>query len=129
MAALNVSSYEAALSELAKTEASTIIHEGANAGGQVIAPLITDDTKFNDAKPTMEPYNEAVAISVIRRFTNLPFKLPAYSVSGFNGPVPPAASSYTGALIYVADGAAGQPIVAFSDGTNWLRVDTRAVIS
>jgi hypothetical protein len=32
-------------------------------------------------------------------------------------------------MIYVSDGAAGLPIAAFSDGTNWLRCDTRAVIS
>lgn len=34
-----------------------------------------------------------------------------------------------GALIYVSDGAAGSPVVAFSNGTNWLRVDTLAAIS
>ena len=34
-----------------------------------------------------------------------------------------------GGLIYVSDGAAGSPILAFSDGTNWLRSDTGAAIS
>ena len=42
--------------------------------------------------------------------------------------VPPAAK-FTGAVIYVSNGAAGAPIVAFSNGTNWLRVDTLAAIS
>lgn len=34
-----------------------------------------------------------------------------------------------GKLIYVSNGAAGSPIVAFGDGTNWLRCDTGAAIS
>ena len=34
-----------------------------------------------------------------------------------------------GKLIYVSDGAAGSPIVAFGNGTNWLRCDTGAAIS
>lgn len=42
--------------------------------------------------------------------------------------VPSAADNKSG-MIYVSNGAAGQPIIAFSDGTNWLRVDTRAAIS
>lgn len=34
-----------------------------------------------------------------------------------------------GGIIFVSDGAGGVPVLAFSDGTNWLRSDTRAVIS
>lgn len=41
----------------------------------------------------------------------------------------PAATGFAGGLIYVSNGAAGQPVVAFSNGLNWLRVDTLAVIS
>lgn len=41
----------------------------------------------------------------------------------------PSAAAFVGDLIYVSNGAAGLPILAFSDGTNWLRVDTRAAIS
>lgn len=41
----------------------------------------------------------------------------------------PAAASFTGGLIYVSNGAAGSPVVAFSNGTNWLRVDTLAAIA
>lgn len=50
--------------------------------------------------------------------------LTAYTVAAV-----PAAASNTGALIYVSNGAAGSPVVAFSNGTNWLRVDTLAAIS
>ena len=35
----------------------------------------------------------------------------------------------TGTLIYVSNGAAGNPVVAFGDGSNWLRCDTRAAVS
>jgi hypothetical protein len=41
----------------------------------------------------------------------------------------PAAASYTGAIIYVSNGAGGSPILAFSDGSNWKRSDTGATIS
>jgi len=41
----------------------------------------------------------------------------------------PAAASYTGAIIYVSNGAGGNPILAFSDGSNWKRSDTGATIS
>lgn len=32
-------------------------------------------------------------------------------------------------IIYVDDGAAGNPVLAFSNGTNWLRCDTLAAVS
>ena len=41
----------------------------------------------------------------------------------------PDATLYTSHMIYVSDGAAGSPTMAFSDGTNWLRTDTNTAIS
>jgi hypothetical protein len=41
----------------------------------------------------------------------------------------PSPASNTGVMVYVTNGAAGLPILAFSDGTNWLRSDTRTVVS
>ena len=35
----------------------------------------------------------------------------------------------TGTLIYVSNGAAGSPVVAFGDGSNWLGCDTRTAVS
>lgn len=35
----------------------------------------------------------------------------------------PAATT-AGRVAYFSDGAAGQPVLAFSNGTNWLRCDT-----
>lgn len=41
----------------------------------------------------------------------------------------PSAADNTAGMIYVSNGAAGAPIIAFSNGSNWLRVDTRTAIS
>jgi len=38
------------------------------------------------------------------------------------------AADNEGVLVYVQDGAAGAAVYAFSDGTNWKRVDTLANI-
>ena len=48
---------------------------------------------------------------------------------GYTVATVPDASDWEGATIYVSDGAEGDPVIAFSDGTNWLRCDTRAAIS
>lgn len=53
-----------------------------------------------------------------------PLKLKTYTVATV-----PAAASNARNLIYVSNGAAGAAVVAFSDGTNWKRVDTLANIS
>ena len=55
--------------------------------------------------------------------TTGPINLASYTVAGV-----PAAADYTGAIIYVSNETGGAT-VAFSDGTNWLRVQDRAVIS
>lgn len=51
-------------------------------------------------------------------------RVPTYTVAGA-----PSAASLAGTVIYVSNGAAGSPVLAFSNGTNWLRVDTLATIS
>jgi uncharacterized protein YaiE (UPF0345 family) len=51
-------------------------------------------------------------------------QVPTYTVA-----TAPSAASIAGALIYVSDGAAGNPILAFSDGTDWKRSDTGATIA
>jgi hypothetical protein len=66
------------------------------------------------------------------------FSGPVNAENGFEGAITlpsftvaaaPSAAGLAGTLIYVSNGAAGQPTLAFSNGTNWLRTDTRAVIS
>ena len=44
---------------------------------------------------------------------------PAYTVG-----TAPTASSYTGGLIYVSNGDAGSPCLAYSNGSNWIRTGT-----
>lgn len=58
--------------------------------------------------------------------------------TSFSGPVKvsdtftvatvPDATLSTGGMIYVSNGKNGSPIIAFSNGTDWLRVDTATVI-
>jgi hypothetical protein len=71
------------------------------------------------------------------------FSGPVTSTGGFIGGVlgfvtppttdvaaaPDAADYAAGTIVYVSDGAAGSPILAFSDGTDWLRSDTGTAIS
>lgn len=66
------------------------------------------------------------------------FSGPVVSQNGFVGEIQlnsytvatvPSASANPRDLIYVSNGAAGSPVLAFSNGTNWLRVDTLAAIS
>ena len=52
-------------------------------------------------------------------------KVPTYTVAT----APSASSAGAGTLVYVSDGAAGSAILAFSDGTDWLRSDTGAAIA
>lgn len=43
--------------------------------------------------------------------------------------LPSASTAGAGTIVYVSNGAAGSPVLAFSDGTNWLRCDTLAAVS
>ena len=52
-------------------------------------------------------------------------KLPTYTVAT----APSAATAGAGTVIYTTNGAAGSPILAFSDGTDWKRSDTGATIA
>ena len=52
-------------------------------------------------------------------------KVPTYTVAN----APSAASAGAGTGVYVSNGAAGSAILAFSDGTDWLRSDTGAAIA
>ena len=72
------------------------------------------------------------------------FSGPVVSDNGFTGDVTGAVTgdvtvptytvatipdSVAGGIIYVSDGAAGSPILAFGDGTDWLRSDTGAAVA
>ena len=56
--------------------------------------------------------------------------------TSFSGPVnlgvytvATAPTATTGSVAYCSNGAAGQPVLAFYNGTNWLRCDTLAAIA
>lgn len=59
------------------------------------------------------------------------------SQTSFSGPVnlgvytvaTAPTNSSAGSVAYFSNGAAGDPVLAFYNGTNWLRVDTLAAIS
>lgn len=53
----------------------------------------------------------------------LPSPVPIYTVATL-----PAVATYTASLIYVSDETGG-PTMAFSDGTNWRRVQDYAIVS
>ena len=66
---------------------------------------------------------------------NTTFSGPVISTNGFEGAVQvptytvataPSAAGIAGTVIYVTDGVAGQPGLAFSNGTDWKRADTPA---
>lgn len=50
--------------------------------------------------------------------------LPSYAVAGL-----PAAAKNTGKLVHVSNGAAGSPCLAYSNGTNWLRITLGAAVA
>ena len=52
-----------------------------------------------------------------------PIILPTYTVA-----TAPAGAA-AGSIAYISNGAAGHPVIAYSNGTDWLRVDTRAAIA
>lgn len=41
----------------------------------------------------------------------------------------PAAATHKGRIIYVSNGAAGSPCLAYSNGTNWLRIAFGAAVA
>ncbi len=47
-----------------------------------------------------------------------PFGLAQHTVANAPDPV-----AFTGHVIFVSDGGAGSPTLAFSDGTDWIRAD------
>lgn len=51
-------------------------------------------------------------------------KLPSFAVASL-----PAASGLTGHFIHCSNGAGGSPCLAYSNGTNWLRITLGAACS
>lgn len=72
----------------------------------------------------MSLLNDALPGSVGQRAVNKALTLPTYTVATV-----PAAANYKDRLIIVSNGAAGQPCIAISNGTSWLRVLLGAAVA
>jgi hypothetical protein len=68
---------------------------------------------------------DALIIDSAKTESMRPIKFPTFTVTT----VPSASLVGAGTMIYVSNGAAGAPVMAFSDGTSWKRCDTLAAIS
>jgi hypothetical protein len=69
--------------------------------------------------------NGQIDVTSVRFFSNVPFKLPSYTVAQANAMPHPE----EGMLIYITDGNAGAKTLAVYDGTNWKVVALGATIS
>ena len=70
-------------------------------------------------------HNTLVSVSAALGFGMRSLLLGKYGVTT----LPTITVNNEGGLIYVSNGAAGSPVLAFSDGVNWLRSDTLAAVS
>lgn len=73
------------------------------------------------AKTLPRDANRDIGIAVAVALRTVPLGVPAFFMATLPPPV-------VGGIIYVHNGAAGSPVLAFSDGTAWLRSDTRAPV-
>ncbi|GHC02178.1 hypothetical protein [Cerasicoccus arenae] len=89
-----------------------------------ISQLAAATTIPENAQILIYDPDEANDADKLKRYTGKLCTNDAYTVAGV-----PTAADYTGVMIYVSNGAAGSPVMAFSNGTNWLRCDTRAAIA
>lgn len=122
---LSVDTVEAAKSQSAANEMRTIMTEGAQAPGPTaVVAAVLNTTQYDGFSSACANYNEAIALAIIRISRSFPQALPAYAYASL-----PSAATYPYSLVYVSNGAAGLPIVAFSDGSNWLRMDTRTAVT
>lgn len=77
---------------------------------------------FNELLYHARRLNAAVTVDGVDAMT-APLPLMSYTVAGV-----PTASLWEGAIIYVSNETGGKTI-AFSDGTNWRRVQDRTIIA
>jgi hypothetical protein len=130
MAELTVQQSDADRSEATRTEILQVLQYGAKVGSTFVVDKIFPTPPNPAAIQNLMSMLEAISIAIVRLSQNgtavFPVGLPTYSLALAN--VPPAAS-YPACVIYVSDGAVGAPVLAFSDGSNWLRSDSLGPIS
>lgn len=120
--ALNISDAQAAVSTQIERDLRTGLSEGISGGYSYPSSLTAEqyDAQDEAAKDGGRKFNAAL----VHGFGSLPFKLVEYSTFNL-----PDAGTWVGSIIYCSNGANGGGIVAFSDGSNWLRIDTRTAVS
>lgn len=130
MTALTVTATDKIKSNAVRIEAATLLLDGAETGGTPFLDGLFGPAGFASAPETILNQVEAIALAVMRVAHNgtsvYPVGLPIYTIGVID---PPAATSWTGSAIYVSNGAGGSPVMAFSNGSQWLRCDTLAPIS
>lgn len=104
----------------ASADAASILFQTAWSGRAEIGCLGNDDFVFKTS-PDGSAFN--TGLTLVTAASGVP-RLPSFTVATLPG----AATAGAGALVFASD-AAGGAIPAFSDGTDWLRTDTRAVVS
>ena len=123
---LNVTQADADKTTSAHTDFKAVVDGDALVGGVTLAVRGVFGAIGKRSPANIVNLAAAIAMGVIRGLRVHPVALAVYTLGVAN---PPAAALHPGSLVYVSNGAVGLPIVAFSDGTNWLRVDTRTPVS
>lgn len=119
---MSTDSGDRARATIAETEIKRSLTEGVV--GFTIA-VMTPEQYTPAAVPTLaRDANRSTAAGVICALRSMPLRLPGYLLTDLPNP-----AEHQGALVYCSNGAAGSPVVAFSDGADWRRVDTLAVVS
>ena len=125
--ALAVDQRDADVGEAAKADARAMMEGGATVGGTPVVAAVMSAGQFDTVAgqaSSLPDVVEAQAIATVRALRTKPLALLSATVAG----LPPAAD-HPGGMAYVTNGAAGAPVVAFSDGSTWLRMDTRTPVT
>jgi hypothetical protein len=108
------------LNKNASGDTAGFLFQTGFSGRAEIGCLGNDDFAFKTS-PDGSAFN--IGLTLVAAAKGVP-KVPTFTVAL----LPSAATAGAGALAYAGD-ASGGAILAFSDGTSWLRCDTRAVVS
>jgi hypothetical protein len=101
-------------------DAASLLFQTAWSGRAEIGCLGTDDFVF---KTSPDGAAFSTGLTLVTAANGVP-RLPSFTVAALPG----AATAGAGALAFVSD-ASGGAVPAFSDGTDWRRADTSAVVS
>lgn len=106
-----------------------------------VTPILPRATTSNISLKALAQYDAALNMALYQTLIKIAFRLNAAlqkdGSEPMTGPIVlapyvvsalPTAADYEGGMIYVTDETGG-PVPAFSDGTNWRRVQDRNVVS